>query len=228
MDYKKPHWSQGYGLRFNLGLVLSLGLVLTAFEWKTVEDQLVDLPKFVTLEDSTLDIPVTTFEPPAPPKAVVVPTRVEVISDEDVETDLGDVVFVSDLDTNTPIAVKKVEVVDQPPAPEPEEDNGFVLIAEENAVPIGGYEKLYKFFSSHIKYPSQAQRTGTEGKVFVNFIVERDGSISHVAVMKGIGAGCDEEALRVVSKMPAWQPAKQRAKPVRQKLVIPINFALSK
>ncbi|MCU0449298.1 MAG: TonB family protein [Bernardetiaceae bacterium] len=228
MDYKKPHWSDGYGLRFNIGLVASLALVLTAFEWKTVENHLVDLPALVVNEDTTIQIPVTVIAPPPPPKAMVVPTNLEVISEDEIETELDGVTFGGDINDNTPIVAKKVEVVDAAPAPEPEDENDLLLIVEENAAPTGGYDKLYKFFRDNIKYPTQAQRTAVEGKVFVSFVVERDGSISNVVVMKGIGAGCDEEALRVVGKMPHWQPGKQRAKPVRQKMVIPINFTLSK
>jgi protein TonB len=67
---------------------------------------------------------------------------------------------------------------------------------------------------------------GVEGRVFVEFVVNRDGSIVDVKFIKGIGAGCDEEAVRVVQSAPAWKPGKQRGKPVRQKMVIPIIFKL--
>ena len=67
---------------------------------------------------------------------------------------------------------------------------------------------------------------GVEGKVFVEFVVNRDGSIVDVKSIKGIGAGCDEEAVRIVQSAPAWKPGKQRGKPVRQKMVIPITFKL--
>jgi protein TonB len=67
---------------------------------------------------------------------------------------------------------------------------------------------------------------GVEGRVFVEFVVNRDGSIVDVRSIKGIGAGCDEEAVRIVQSAPAWKPGKQRGKPVRQKMVIPIIFKL--
>ena len=66
-----------------------------------------------------------------------------------------------------------------------------------------------------------------EGKVFVQFVVEKDGSLSDVHVIKGIGAGCDEEAIRVVQNAPKWKPAKQRGRPVRQRLVLPLTFKLA-
>ena len=78
-----------------------------------------------------------------------------------------------------------------------------------------------------MKYPSQAQRMGLEGKVFIEFVVGRDGSIADVKVLRGIGAGCDEEAIRVLKKSPNWSPGKQRGRPVRQRMVLPITFKLN-
>jgi len=68
---------------------------------------------------------------------------------------------------------------------------------------------------------------GIEGKVFVEFVIEKDGSITDVKAIKGIGAGCDEEAVRILQSAPNWKPGKQRGKPVRQKMVLPISFKLS-
>jgi protein TonB len=99
-------------------------------------------------------------------------------------------------------------------------------VVEESASPKGGYPAFYKFVGEKIKYPAQARRMGVEGKVFVEFVVNRDGSIVDVKAIKGIGAGCDEEAVRIVQSAPAWTPGKQRGKPVRQKMVIPITFKL--
>jgi protein TonB len=77
------------------------------------------------------------------------------------------------------------------------------------------------------KYPAQARRMGIEGKVFVEFVINKDGSIVDVRAMKGIGAGCDELAVKVVQEAPKWKPGKQRGKPVRQKMVLPITFKLN-
>jgi protein TonB len=67
---------------------------------------------------------------------------------------------------------------------------------------------------------------GTEGKVFVQFVINKDGSISDVVAIKGIGAGCDEEAVRIIQSSPQWTPGKQRGKPVKQRMVLPITFKL--
>jgi protein TonB len=106
-------------------------------------------------------------------------------------------------------------------------DQPFSFLAE-GAQPEGGLHAFYEFVSKKIKYPAQARRLGIEGKVFVEFIVERDGTLSNVRTIDGIGAGCDEEAARVVTMSPKWKPGKQRGKPVRQKMVIPINFKMQR
>jgi len=97
-------------------------------------------------------------------------------------------------------------------------------IAEEPAQFPGGDEALLKFIRKKIKYPKQAIKNKISGTVYVQFIVEKDGSISDVTVIRGIGGGCDEEAVRVITKMPNWIPAKQKGIPVRSFYVIPITF----
>jgi protein TonB len=77
-----------------------------------------------------------------------------------------------------------------------------------------------------MRYPAEARRKGVEGRVFIEFVINEDGSISNTKPLKGIGAGCDEEALRVVANSPAWIPAKQDGKTVRQRMVVPIVFSL--
>ena len=120
----------------------------------------------------------------------------------------------------------KVEEVVVAPVEEKENPDEIFSVVEETASPKGGYPAFYKFVFDKIKYPAQARRMGIEGKVFIEFVVNRDGSIVDVKFIKGIGAGCDEEAVRVVQSAPAWSPGKQRGKPVRQKMVIPITFKL--
>ncbi len=97
-------------------------------------------------------------------------------------------------------------------------------IVEEPAQFPGGDEALLKFIRKKIKYPKQAIKNKISGTVYVQFIVEKDGSISDVTVIRGIGGGCDEEAVRVITKMPNWIPAKQKGIPVRSFYVIPITF----
>ena len=103
-----------------------------------------------------------------------------------------------------------------------EEDNGYIQLAEFP----GGFEALADYIAKSIVYPEQAKTDGVEGKVFVQFIVEPDGSIGDVTLFRGIGGGCDEEALRVIKAMPQWKPAQFKGKPARSRFQIPINFVL--
>lgn len=99
-------------------------------------------------------------------------------------------------------------------------------IVEKSAEPVGGYKAFYAYVKANINYPEQALKTGVEGKVFLVFIVEKDGSRSNIQIIRGIGSGCDEEAIRLVKEGPQWTPAKEQGKVVRQKMTFPINFKL--
>jgi TonB family protein len=89
-----------------------------------------------------------------------------------------------------------------------------------------GQEALMLYIAKQVKYPAEAKKAGAYGRVFIGFIVEPDGSLSDFKVLRGIGYGCDEEALRVVKSMPKWQPGMQRGKAVRVKYLVPVNFKL--
>ena len=90
----------------------------------------------------------------------------------------------------------------------------------------GGFDALIDFVKANLVYPQEAIDAGIEGKVFVGFIVEKDGSISSIKLLRGIGHGCDEAAMEVVRKMPKWKPAMQRSKPVRIEYMFPVTFEL--
>ncbi len=107
-----------------------------------------------------------------------------------------------------------------------QEDEIFVKADQEASFP-GGIQGFYQFLVDNLKYPRQAQRMGVQGRVYVQFIVKKDGSITDINLVKGIGAGCDEEALRVVKLMPKWIPANQKGEAVRFKLIQQINFVLT-
>jgi len=99
-------------------------------------------------------------------------------------------------------------------------------VVDESAAPAEGLTEFYEFISDQLVYPKQARKLGVEGKVFVEFIVNKDGSISDVKVTKGIGAGCDKAAMEVVSASPKWKPGKQAGLIVRQRFTVPIQFKL--
>lgn len=91
----------------------------------------------------------------------------------------------------------------------------------------GGMSAWAKFIQRNMRYPSMAQENGTQGKVFISFVVEVDGSITDVKLLKGIGNGCDEEAMRVIKKSPRWKPGQQNDRKVRVRYNMPLSFQLS-
>lgn len=109
--------------------------------------------------------------------------------------------------------------------PEEKVDEIFTIV-EEQPSPDGGIKSFYEFVSKNLNYPAQARRMGMEGRVFVEFVVEKDGSLTDIKVVKGIGAGCNEEAVRVLSLAPNWNPGKQRGREVRVRMIMPIMFKL--
>jgi periplasmic protein TonB len=120
--------------------------------------------------------------------------------------------------TEAPPAVTKVIEI--------EEDNTPFTTVEVQPSFMGGNSEMYKFLGKNLKYPTAAQRANIQGKVFLSFIVEKDGSITDIETMKGIGFGCDEEAMRVVKLMPKWIAGKQNGRNVRVKFTIPVFFRL--
>jgi protein TonB len=118
----------------------------------------------------------------------------------------------------------KVEVVQR--QEEAVEEEQIFTIVEEMPSFQGGEAELFKYLGKAIKYPQMAQESGISGVVYVTFVVDKDGKIRDAKVLRGIGGGCDEEAIRVVKAMPAWKPGKQRGKPVTVQYNLPIRFTL--
>jgi protein TonB len=146
-------------------------------------------------------------------------TQLEIV-DDDVETE----------DLNINAEVEQNEVIEEYVAPEVVEEEVseteiFQIVEEMPSFP-GGEGKLMEYVAKNIKYPQIARETGIQGRVFVGFVVEPDGSISNVKLLRGIGGGCDEEAMRVIKSLPKWKPGKQRGKPVRVSYQIPVFFKL--
>jgi len=111
---------------------------------------------------------------------------------------------------------------------EAEEKEEIFGIVENMPMFRGGERKLMEFIGNNVVYPKEAIDAGIEGRVFVEFYIEKDGTVSNAIVLQGIGYGCDEEALRVVGLMPKWAPGKVRGESIRVRYTLPINFKLSK
>ncbi len=105
-------------------------------------------------------------------------------------------------------------------------DERIYYQATVNAEPQGGYKAFYEYIAQKINYPTQARRSGVQGVVYVKFIVNPDGSISDISIEKGIGAGCDEEVIRIVKSSPTWIPGEAEGKKIKQQQTLPVAFKL--
>jgi len=104
---------------------------------------------------------------------------------------------------------------------------GVFDVVEDMPVPSGGMEGWNNYLRENLKYPTQARKMGIEGTVYVVFVVNTDGSMQDLAILRGIGGGCDEEAMRVIRNAPNWKPGQQKGKNVKVKMRLPIRFKLN-
>ena len=223
MEHKKNptsdlrRWS---GTLFNLGLVVSLTAILVAFEWKAYEP--LSLKTFDRVQDDwdILDIPITKQTPPPPPPPV--PLEV-VIKPDDVIIDKMDNLTI---DINTPENVE-IPVVEIDSAPIVEDVDKIEDFVDLQATFKGGMDAWYTYLNKNLKYPSQARRIGTEGVVIVRFVVNTDGSIQDIELLRTIGGGCDEVAREVIENSPNWVPGKMAGRTVRSRMTMPIRFRLN-
>ncbi|GAA4848486.1 hypothetical protein GCM10023331_36460 [Algivirga pacifica] len=189
-----------------------------AFEWKTYDKPERSAQMMRQSENEELFDKAPLFEIIKPKPQPVTSPRIQEVDDE---TELEDIEFeMPELDPD-----EAVEEIFEEPAEEIVEDD-IVDFVEVEASPRQGLGKFYQWVARNMKYPNQARRMGVEGKVFVSFVVDRQGNITDVKVLRGIGAGCDEEAARVIRKSPQWNPGRVRGRAVKSRRIIPIFFKL--
>ena len=212
------------GLYLEIGLVVILAAVLVAFEVKSYdsdEEEAFQREVIEEVEEQILPTDIQEPPPPPPPETPEVTTLLEVVSDD--QEIKNELVVNAEVNEDT----KNIEIA--PVQIEEEEDETetqiFTVVENEPEFP-GGMEALYKYLAQNIKYPQLARDNGITGKVYVTFVVERDGSIANPKVLRDIGGGCGAEAIRVVKSMPKWTPGKQRGKAVRVQFNLPVNFNL--
>ncbi len=162
--------------------------------------------------------PNTPPPPPPPPPPPAPPEEVEVLEEEDEREETNTIIIDQEADINIVVEVEE--------EPEPVVEEIFDVV-EENPEFIGGMAKLYEYLGKHIQYPEMAKENGIQGKVFVQFVVWKDGTIKDVKVVKGVHKTLDNEAMRVVKSMPKWTPGKQRGKSVNARFTLPIKFRIS-
>ncbi len=206
-----------YPLYIEIGLIVALLALIVAFnvEWRANDEFVIPDQEQEVVAIEEVEQTKQIERPPPPPRPQV---PVEVPDDEVLEDATIDLNAELDLDA---------EPTAPPPPPEPAEEEEEVepevfVAVEQMPELIGGIQSLQQ----KIQYPELARKAGVEGMVVVQFIVDQQGNVTEPTVLRGIGAGCDQEALRVV-KEAKFSPGKQRGKPVRVKMSLPIRFSLN-
>ncbi|WP_321478399.1 energy transducer TonB [uncultured Bacteroides sp.] len=216
LENKKSTW-------LLVGYVVVLAFMFVAFEW-TQRDIKMDTSQAVAdvvFEEEM--IPITQQPEKTPPPPPEAPAAAEVLSIVDDQADVEETAIASTEDTGAKVEVKYVptQVVED----EPEEQTIFQVVEVMPEFP-GGQAALMKFLAKNIKYPTIAQENGTQGRVIVQFVVNKDGSVVDPVVVRSVDPYLDKEALRVIKTMPKWKPGQQRGKAVRVKYTVPVMFRL--
>lgn len=228
----KADLERGKTLSFFLGAVVALALLFTALEWSSAQGS--DLAgdsklNIKDMEDALLipenEQPEETPEPETPEAQVEValPEEFKVVSNE---KEVAKIVIISadenkELPPPAPVIIAPTTTQQEEP-----EDHIFEIVEEAPVPPGGDIQKLLKWIAKNIKYPESAANNGVQGRVVLRFVVEKDGSVSDVQVVKKVDPALDKEAVRVVSSMDKWKPGKQRGKPVRSRFTLPVQFKL--
>lgn len=218
LENKKSTW-------LLIGYVIVLAFMFVAFEW-TKRDVKIDMSQAVTdlVFEEEIEIPITEQPEvvvPPPPEAPAIAETLTIVEDD---ADVEETAIASSEETGQAVEIKYVPVAVE--EEEPEEQTIFEVVEQMPEFPDGGMAGLMQFLSKNIKYPTIAQENGTQGRVTVQFVVNKDGSIVDAKVLRGVDPYLDKEALRVIGTMPKWKPGMQRGKPVRVKYTVPVMFRL--
>ena len=217
----------GIGMSILMGMIVGLDVLFVGFEWSTKDVQVVTADEgvadIIAEEEIEITRPENTPPPPPPPPAPAV-TEVLNVVDDDVELEQQDIISSED-----DASAAQTETFVAPVVEEEEEEESaqqiFTVVEKQPEFP-GGTAELFKYLSKAIKYPVIAQENGIQGRVVCSFVVNRDGSIVDIQVMRGVDPSLDKEAVRVISEMPKWKPGEQRGKPVRVRFILPVQFRL--
>lgn len=217
LESKRPTW-------LLVGYVTVLAFMFVAFEW--TRDIRVDTSGRIAenVFEQDMEIPLTRqpeVTPPPPPQVTPINDVLTIIDDDATAEETN---FASSEETGEDVVIKHIPVtVDEEVVVE---DEIFVIVEENPQFPDGGTAGLLQYLGKNIKYPTIPQENGTQGRVTVQFVVNKDGSIVDVKVIRGVDPYLDKEAVRVISTMPKWIPGKQRGVPVRCKFTVPVTFKL--
>ena len=208
-----------------IGLIISLLIVFIAFEWTQAEvtvSNLEDTTEVITEEEI---IPITQETPPPPPSAPKIPILSDQIDIVDDEIELEDDMFMI-LEDNADLGVEIMDYVEVEEEVVEEEAIPFQLVEEKPSFQGGDANQFSKWVNTRLVYPEIAKENGVQGRVTLQFTVEKDGSVTKVKVLRGVDPSLDKEAVRVVSMSPKWKPGKQRDRAVPVTYTFPVIFQL--
>ena len=214
------------GLYLEIGLVVILALALVSFNIKSYDKEVKEVNTRVAeseIDAEVLNTPPEELPPPPPPEQEIVATDLKVVENDEQPINEVGLINADDNANKAQEAFVKVEVKEEV---EEAEEEVFLVVEDDPEFP-GGLSALSQYLASNIKYPTLAKENNITGKVFVSFVVEKDGSVGQVKILRDIGGGCGAEAVRVVKAMPKWKPGKQRGKPVRTQFNLPVDFSLN-
>ncbi|HSF55431.1 MAG TPA: energy transducer TonB [Algoriphagus sp.] len=212
--------SRWYGPIFNLGLIFSVASVLVAFEWKSKDEKdLLDLTGTNTNWDTDI-IPITIQTPPPPKTPPLQVPQLKVMDDKiEIEDDILIDINISEKEEISEIKLEGPPII--------ETASEILDFTEVKAQFQGGMDAWYTYLRKHLTYPKQAQKLGIEGTVLLRFVINTDGSIQDVEVVRSVDPFLDKAAMEVIQNSPTWKSALHHGRPVRSRMTIPIKFKLN-
>ena len=213
-------------LFIEIGLCISLGIVLFAFEWGTKEKKVSELKNETQIVDVEEMVPITQETPPPPPSAPQIPVLSDQIDIVDDEIQVDDDMFIN-LEDDSNMGVEIMDYVEGVGEEVIEEEAiPFQLVEDKPSFMGGDANTFSKWVNERLVYPEIAKENGVQGRVTLQFTVNTDGSVSNVKVLRGVDSSLDKEAVRVVSMSPKWTPGKQRDRAVKVTYTFPVIFQL--
>jgi len=219
---EKANLERKRGVFLQLGLIISISLILIAFEWTSSAGKLSELADIDDVEYEEEVIPVTREEQNQPPPPPPPPQVTEVLNIVEDDVELEDELEIEDMEADTDTEIEFMEFEEE----EEEEAEVFFIVEDMPTFMGGDQNEFRKYIQQNLKYPAVAAENGISGRVFVQFVVNQKGEVINAKVVRGVDPSLDKEALRVVMSSPKWTPGKQRGKPVRVAFTFPIVFVL--
>lgn len=213
-------------LFLEIGLVISLAIVLFAFEWTTKEKKVAALEEQTQVVEVEDMVPITQETPPPPPAAPLPPMLSDQIDIVEDEIEVDDNLFMN-LEDDKNMGVEIIDYVENVEEEVVEEEAIPFMLVEDKPKFMGGDASTFtKWVNERLVYPEIAKENGVQGRVTLQFTVEADGRVTNVKVLRGVDSSLDKEAVRVVSMSPKWTPGKQRDRAVKVNYTFPVIFQL--